>query len=102
MLIFTRGIGETLKIGGDIALTVLAISQGEAQVRVEAANTEFIYVGGVGRRLDLGAGASMSILVIKQGEVRVGIETVANVRVYRLERGNRFGLHDDKASSLSV
>jgi carbon storage regulator len=102
MLIFTRRIGQTLKIGDDIALTVLAINRDEARIRIDVANVCFVLTNGVGQSLSIGDDVAVTVLVIRQREIRVGIEAGADTPVYRLESGNRLGLHGDGASQCLV
>jgi carbon storage regulator len=102
MLIFTRRIGQTLKIGSDIALTVLAIDRDEVRIRVDVAKTCFILTGGVGQSLNIGDDVAITVLVVRKREVRLGVEARADTPVYRLERGKRLGPYGDRASRCLV
>lgn len=102
MLIFTRRIGQTLKIGDDISLTVLAINRNEVRIHVNVATIQFTLTSGVGQTLSIGDDVTVTVLVTRQKEIRMGIEAGANTPVYRSERDNRLGLYGDDASQRLI
>jgi carbon storage regulator CsrA len=98
MLIFTRRIGQTIKIGEDIALTVLAIDREEVRIRVNVAKIWLLLTCSIGQPLNIGSDVTITVLVISQSKIRMGIEAAADTPVYRLERGDRPGLALEKAT----
>lgn len=52
MLVLTRREGESLRIGPDVRITVVALSSGHVRIGVEAPDDVFVYREEVLRRLE--------------------------------------------------
>ncbi|MBI3900015.1 MAG: carbon storage regulator [Gammaproteobacteria bacterium] len=85
MLMYTRRIGEQLRIGRDTLLTVVAIREGEVRINVEGGGSCSVVTRGIGRTLNLGNDIVITVLIVKEREVRLGIEVALTIPVYREE-----------------